>query len=198
MIKFTNFRTKALALVAMTAFSVGSVFGQNADLPFATSQKIIQWDGTQKQTAPVSNGALVPGVSLSATESTWPNEFDLPKSTTIPVGNPSTSTYWINGNDLNVFVGEGNKMAVTFDISAKYLKNVKDLQIDLASNDFGGASNMTAAIDVRVWVKELNGDPVAYNSVYNGGTSSWGTSHGVYNTGTASKTIKLLPIVPNT
>ncbi len=28
MIKFTNFRTKALALVAMTAFSVGSVFGQ--------------------------------------------------------------------------------------------------------------------------------------------------------------------------
>ena len=104
MIKFTNFRTKALALVAMTAFSAGSVFGQNADLPVVTSQKIIQWDGTQKQTAPVSNGDLVPGVSLSATESDWANKFDLPKSTTIQTTNPSTSTYWIDGNDLNVFV----------------------------------------------------------------------------------------------
>ncbi len=191
MIKFTNFRTKALALVAMTAFSVGSVFGQNADLPIMTSQKIIQWDGTQKQTAPVSNGALVPGISLSVTESTWPNEFDLTQSTTIPTSNPSTSTYWINGNDLNVFVGEGNKLAVTFDISAKYLKNVKDLQIELASNHFGGASNMSVNFDARVWVFDLAGNEVDYSTVYTNGTSSWGMFDDVYNTDTPSKTIKL-------
>ncbi|MDD3041231.1 hypothetical protein, partial [Bacteroides sp.] len=191
MIKFTNFRTKALALVAMTAFSAGSVFGQNADLSIMTSQKIIQWDGTQKQTAPVSSGDLVPGVSLSVTEGNWANEFDLPKSTTIQTTNPSTSTYWINGNDLNVFVGEGNKLAVTFDISAKYLKNVKDLQIELASNHFGGASNMSVNFDARVWVFDLAGNEVDYSTIYENGTSDWGTFNDVYNTNTASKTIKL-------
>jgi len=195
MIKFTNLRTKALALVAMTAFSVGSVFGQNADLPILSSQKIIQWDGAYKQNAPVSSGVLVPGVSLSVTESTWANEFDLPQTTTVPASNPSTSTYWIDGTNLNVFVGEGNKMAVTFDISAKYLKNVNNLEIELASNDFGGASNMDVNFDARVWVFDaVTGTEVDYSSVYTTGTSSWGTFDDVYNTSEPTKTIKLFQI----
>ncbi len=195
MIKFTNLRTKALALVAMTAFSVGSVFGQNADFPILTSQKIIQWDGANKQTAPVSNGALVPGVSLSVTENDWTNEFDLPQTTTVPTSNPSTSTYWIDGTNLNVFVGEGNKMAVTFDISAKYLKNVKNLEIELASNDFGGESNMDVNFDARVRVFDaVTGTEVAYNTVYSNGTSNWGKFLNVYNTSEPTKTIKLFQI----
>ncbi|MDD2415084.1 MAG: hypothetical protein PHH72_07625 [Parabacteroides sp.] len=182
MIKFTNLRTKALALVAMTAFSVGSVFGQNADLPLNTTPKIIQWDGVNKQTAPLSNGILVQGIYMSFTNDNWTSKFPVTSLATAPTGNPSNSTYWVDSNGLNVFAGEGNQMAVTFDISAKYLKNVKNLEIVLGRNLLGGA-NMTASFDATIEVFDASTlAPIPYADIYTLGTDALGLKTGVYNT----------------
>ena len=78
MIKFTNFRTKALALVAMTAFSVGSVFGQ---APFfgstspTTGPKMLQWNNQTKIDAPVNAGDLAQGVKVTFSGSETNNPF---------------------------------------------------------------------------------------------------------------------------
>lgn len=189
MIKFTNFKTKALALVAMTALSAGSVFGQNADLPIATSPKILQWDGTNKLQAPVLNGALVQGISTSFTATDWASEFTVNQATTVPTGNPSNSTWWVDGSSLNVFAGEGNKVAVTFDISAKYLKNVKNLEIVLGANRLGGA-NMDVNFDAEILVYDAAGTLIPFSTIYEGGTDAFGLKSDIYNTADGDEILK--------
>lgn len=175
MIKFTNFRTKALALVAMTAFSVGSVFGQN---PFFTGSitgapKMLQWNNQTKIDAPVNAGQLAQGVKVTFSGS----ETDAPftpvspavgMSSTIPTTNPNQSSFWIgeDGKSLNIFASDQNRAAISFDITTKYLKNVKDLQVMLDANTFGDEANKHVNWDMILEVYNLDGTLVPYGSIY--------------------------------
>ena len=176
MIKFTNFRTKALALVAMTAFSVGSVFGQ---APFfgstsvTTGPKMLQWNNQTKIDAPVNAGALAQGVKVTFSGSTDAQPFvavspAVALSSTIPTTNPNQSSFWIgeDGKSLNIFASDQNRAAISFDISTKYLKNVKDLQIMLDANTFGDEANKNVNWDMHLQVYNLDGTLVDYNQIY--------------------------------
>ena len=178
MIKFTNFRTKALALVAMTAFSVGSVFGQ---APFfgsasvTTGPKMLQWNNQTKIDAPVNAGALAQGVKVTFSGSTDAQPFvavspAVAMSSTIPTTNPNQSSFWIgeDGKSLNIFASDQNRAAISFDISTKYLKNVKDLQIMLDANTFGDEANKNVNWDMHLQVYNLNGTLVDYDDIYQG------------------------------
>lgn len=184
MIKFTNLRTKALALVAMTAFSVGSVFGQPshtstyfggkapADL---TAPKMLLWNEQQPVQAPLNstNTDLAKGVRVTFSNSQNGTTFvpvnpALPITTPAPSANPASASYWVNGSGLNVFVGEDNRVAVSFDISTKYLTNVNDLQILLDANTFGETSNMDVKFDMKLSVYDLDGHLLKYNDIYKG------------------------------
>lgn len=176
MIKFTNFRTKALALVAMTAFSVGSVFGQ---APFfgstsvTTGPKMLQWNNQTKIDAPVNAGDLAQGVKVTFSGSTDAQPFvavspAVALSSTIPTTNPNQSSFWIgeDGKSLNIFASDQNRAAISFDITTKYLKNVKDLQIMLDANTFGGEANKKVNWDMILEVYNLDGTLVPYGSIY--------------------------------
>lgn len=176
MIKFTNFRTKALALVAMTAFSVGSVFGQ---APFfgstsvTTGPKMLQWNNQTKIDAPVNAGDLAQGVKVTFSGSTDAQPFvavspAVALSSTIPTTNPNQSSFWIgeDGKSLNIFASDQNRAAISFDISTKYLKNVKDLQVMLDANTFGGEANKNVNWDMHLQVYNLDGTLVDYNQIY--------------------------------
>ena len=175
MIKFTNFRTKALALVAMTAFSAGSVFGQ---APFFEGSitghpKMLQWNNQTKIDAPVNAGALAQGVKVTFSGSTDAQPFvavspAVALSSTIPTTNPNQSSFWIgaDGKSLNIFASDQNRAAISFDISTKYLKNVKDLQIMLDANTFGGEANKNVNWDMHLQVYNLDGTLVDYNQIY--------------------------------
>lgn len=175
MIKFTNFRTKALALVAMTAFSVGSVFGQ---APFFKGSitghpKMLQWNNQTKIDAPVNAGQLAQGVKVTFSGSETNNPFvavspAVAMSSTIPTTNPNQSSFWIgeDGKSLNIFASDQNRAAISFDISTKYLKNVKDLQIMLDANTFGDEANKNVNWDMHLQVYNLNGTLVDYNQIY--------------------------------
>ena len=179
MIKFTNFRTKALALVAMTAFSVGSVFGQ-APSPFFAGNvtgapKMLQWNNQTKIDAPVNAGALAQGVKVTFSGSTDAQPFvavspAVALSSTIPTTNPNQSSFWIgeDGKSLNIFASDQNRAAISFDISTKYLKNVKDLQIMLDANTFGGEANKDVNWDMHLAVYDLQGNLVEYGDIYDG------------------------------
>ncbi len=184
MIKFTNFRTKALALVAMTAFSVGSVFGQ---APFfgstsvTTGPKMLQWNNQTKIDAPVNAGQLAQGVKVTFSGSETNNPFvavspAVAMSSTIPTTNPNQSSFWIgeDGKSLNIFASDQNRAAISFDISTKYLKNVKDLQVMLDANTFGDEANKNVNWDMHLQVYNLNGTLVDYDDIYQGaGLGSW-------------------------
>ena len=176
MIKFTNFRTKALALVAMTAFSVGSVFGQApffGSTSITTGPKMLQWNNQTKIDAPVNAGDLAQGVKVTFSGSTDAQPFvavspAVTKSSTIPTTNPNQSSFWIgeDGKSLNIFASDQNRAAISFDISTKYLKNVKDLQIMLDANTFGGEANKKVNWDMILEVYNLDGTLVPYGSIY--------------------------------
>lgn len=178
MIKFTNFRTKALALVAMTAFSVGSVFGQ---APFfgsssiTTGPKMLQWNNQTKIDAPVNAGALAQGVKVTFSGSETNNPFvavspAVAMSSTIPTTNPNQSSFWIgeDGKSLNIFASDQNRAAISFDITTKYLKNVKDLQVMLDANTFGDEANKHVNWDMHLQVYNLDGTLVDYDDIYQG------------------------------
>lgn len=178
MIKFTNFRTKALALVAMTAFSVGSVFGQ---APFfgstsvITGPKMLQWNNQTKIDAPVNAGDLAQGVKVTFSGSADGPSFvpvspAVAISTTIPTTNPNQSSFWIgeDGKSLNIFASDQNRAAISFDISTKYLKNVKDLKIVLDANTFGDEANKNVNWDMELSVYDLQGNLVEYGDIYDG------------------------------
>lgn len=177
MIKFTNFRTKALALVAMTAFSVGSVFGQ-APSPFFAGNvtgapKMLQWNNQTKIDAPVNAGNLAQGVKVTFSGSADAQPFvavspAVALSSTIPTTNPNQSSFWIgeDGKSLNIFASDQNRAAISFDITTKYLKNVKDLQIMLDANTFGGEANKHVNWDMILEVYNLDGTLVPYGSIY--------------------------------
>ena len=112
MIKFTNLRTKALALVAMTAFSVGSVFGQATLFEGAVTgaPKMLQWNNQTKIEAPVNNGAIAQGVKATFSGSPdgplfVPVSPAVGLSATVPTTNPNLSSMWIgaDGKSLNLF-----------------------------------------------------------------------------------------------
>lgn len=218
MIKFTNFRTKALALVAMTAFSVGSVFGQghghgpgggpnpqptfppvNSQSTVLTAPKILQWNNQTKLQAPVANGAIVQGVTTSFSDAgngnVWNaiqiNPLQTMSTELRATNNPTQTSYWIEGSSLYMFAGETNRMAVTFDISTKYLNDVKNLEISLGSDRLGGA-NMDVDFDMKVEVRNLNGSYVDYDDVYlNAGGGDFNDNYpGIYNTANGDKVLK--------
>nr|WP_321520219.1 hypothetical protein [uncultured Macellibacteroides sp.] len=216
MIKFTNLRTKALALVAMTAFSVGSVFGSPIAPPanpffggtVTTGPKILQWSNQTKLQAPVSEGAIAQGVKVTFSDSPTGMAFNtiaVAQSATVPTTNPGVSTYWVNGSALNLFAGENNKVAVSFDISTKYLTDVKDLQIALDANTFGGTSNMNVNFHMALQVYDLSGNLVDYSDIYQGAGITpmpwpwfgWNEEElsqvypSIYNTSEGSKLLKL-------
>jgi len=237
MIKFTNFKTKALALVAMTAFSVGSVFAAVPPVsdPLFTGEitgapKMLQWNNQTKIEAPVNNGAIAQGVKATFSGSVdgpvfIPVSPAVGLSATIPTTNPNVSSMWIgaDGKSLNLFASDQNRAAITFDISTKYLKNVKDLQIQLDANTFGGTANKTVNWDMHLAVYNLDGSLVDYNEVYQfagtfvpghfvwvqtgpfpwQGSMQWVATdyqdltmayEGIYNTSMGAKTLKLFQI----
>ncbi|OCW94925.1 hypothetical protein A9168_04410 [Macellibacteroides sp. HH-ZS] len=160
----------------MTAFSAGSVFGQ---APFfgstsvTTGPKMLQWNNQTKIDAPVNAGALAQGVKVTFSGSADGPTFTpvspaVAISTTIPTTNPNQSSFWIgeDGKSLNIFASDQNRAAISFDISTKYLKNVKDLQIMLDANTFGDEANKNVNWDMHLQVYNLDGTLVDYNQIY--------------------------------
>lgn len=229
MIKFTNFRTKALALVAMTAFSVGSVFGQApffGSTSITTGPKMLQWNNQTKIDAPVNAGQLAQGVKVTFSGSETNNPFvavspAVAMSSTIPTTNPNQSSFWIgeDGKSLNIFASDQNRAAISFDITTKYLKNVKDLQVMLDANTFGDEANKHVNWDMHLQVYNLDGTLVDYDDIYQGagvtpghwayvgffpfGSWTWVPAVGadmtmwyenIYNTSMGAKTLKLFQI----
>ncbi|WP_446785835.1 hypothetical protein [Macellibacteroides fermentans] len=181
----------------MTAFSVGSVFGQAPSPFFAGSitgaPKMLQWNNQTKIDAPVNAGALAQGVKVTFSGSETDDPFTpvspaVAITTTIPTTNPNQSSFWIgeDGKSLNIFASDQNRAAISFDISTKYLKNVKDLKIMLDANTFGDEANKNVNWDMKLQVYNLNGTLVDYDDIYQGaGIGSWervwvGGYHGHY------------------
>ena len=195
--KLADLKIKALLLILFT-WSGSTVSGINDfppvhdELNLLTTPKILQWNNQSRLEAPVAGGALVQGVYLSFSDggegSVW-NEMEVNKLVSAPETNPTTTAWWTDGSALNLFAGEAKRMAVTFQLSTKYLKQVNDLEIVLDANRFEGA-NMDLDFDLKLEVFDLNGIPVPYSSVYAGGTSSFGVIPGIYNTGDGRKVLK--------
>ena len=210
-------KTKVLTLSAMLVLGSASVFGQGEqvgkDLPWDAAK----YAGLIKAQKPIlyeaeGNDVLpgFPGKALKTVDGkkVWGNgvyfrafnkdvnDVYYPNTTEKPTNNYTTTTVWQSGTDsLGIFLGDSQSGELMFDLSTKYMTNVRELKLKLSAENFGLKATSSADWHVKIAVFDLNGDAVKKSDIFEGGSADdavFESNGAIFETGAADVTDKVI------
>ncbi|WP_418542868.1 hypothetical protein [Parabacteroides goldsteinii] len=187
-------KTKVLTLSAMLVLGSASVFGQGEqvgkDLPWDAA-KYAGLTAAQKPILYEAEGNDVlpgfPGKALKTVDGkkVWGNgvyfrafnkdvnDVYYPNITEKPTNNYTTTTVWQSGTDsLGIFLGDSQSGELMFDLSTKYMTNVRELKVKLSAENFGLAATSSADWHIKIAVFDLEGNPVKRSEILKNGSAS--------------------------
>lgn len=210
-------KTKVLTLSAMLVLGSASVFGQGEqvgkDLPWDAA-KYAGLTAAQKPILYEAEGNDVlpgfPGMALKTVgeKKVWGNgvyfrafnkevsDVYYPEITKKPTNNYTTTTVWQSGTDsLGIFLGDSQSGELMFDLSTKYMTNVRELKVKLSAENFGLAATSSADWHVTISVFDLDGNAVKKSDIFKSGTADdavFESDGAIFETGAANVTDKVI------
>lgn len=209
-------KTKVLTLSAMLVLGSASVFGQVDGAPTWDNTKYLGLTAAQKPILYEAEGNDVlpgfPGKALKTVDGkkVWGNgvyfrafngtattaNVYYPNITEKPTNNYTTTTVWQSGTDsLGIFLGDSQSGELMFDLSTKYMTNVRELKVKLSAENFGLAATSSADWHVTISVFDLEGNAVKKSEIFNGGTADaavFKSNGAIFETGAADVTDKVI------
>ena len=142
-------KTKVLTLSAMLVLGSASVFGQVKDAPAWGAPEYLGLTAAQKPILYESEGNdVLPGFAGKALKTVdgkkvWGNGVYFrafsedvntvyyPSITEKPTNNYTATTVWQSADSLGIFLGDRQSGELMFDLSTKYMTNVRELKVKL-------------------------------------------------------------------
>ena len=179
-------KTKVLTLSAMLVLGSASVFGQVENAPAWDAAKYAGLTAAQKPILYEAEGNDVlpgfPGKAVNVDgKKVWGNgvyfrafngtattaNVYYPNITEKPTNNYTTTTVWQSGTDsLGIFLGDSQSGELMFDLSTKYMTNVRELKVKLSAENFGLAATSSADWHVTISVFDLEGNAVKKSDIF--------------------------------
>lgn len=213
-------KTKVLTLSTMLVLGSASVFGQVENAPAWDATKYLGLTAAQKPILYEAEGNDVlpgfPGKALKTVDGkkVWGNgvyfrafnkdvnDVYYPNITEKPTNNYTTTTVWQSGTDsLGIFLGDSQSGELMFDLSTKYMTNVRELKLKLSAENFGLAATSSADWHIKVAVFNLDGTPAKRSDILKNATSAdavFESNGAIFKTGAADvedKVINLFDVV---
>ena len=214
-------KTKVLTISAMLVLGTASVFGQVENAPAWAATEYAGLTAAQKPILYEAEGNDVlpgfPGKALKTVDGkkVWGNgvyfrafnkdvdDVYYPNITEKPTNNYTTTTVWQSGTDsLGIFLGDSQSGELMFDLSTKYMTNVRELKVKLSAENFGLAATSSADWHIKVAVFDLEGNPVKRSEILKNGSASadaeFKSDGAIFKTGAADvedKVINLFDVV---
>lgn len=209
-------KTKVLTLSAMLVLGSASVFGQVDGAPTWDNTKYLGLTAAQKPILYEAEGNDVlpgfPGKALKTVDGkkVWGNgvyfrafngtattaNVYYPNITEKPTNNYTTTTVWQSGTDsLGIFLGDSQSGELMFDLSTKYMTNVRELKVKLSAENFGLAATSSADWHVTISVFDLEGNAVKKSDIFKDGTDDaavFKSNGAIFETGAADVTDKVI------
>ena len=214
-------KTKVLTISAMLVLGTASVFGQVENAPAWAATEYAGLTAAQKPILYEAEGNDVlpgfPGKALKTVDGkkVWGNgvyfrafnkdvdDVYYPNITEKPTNNYTTTTVWQSGTDsLGIFLGDSQSGELMFDLSTKYMTNVRELKVKLSAENFGLAATSSADWHIKIAVFDLEGNPVKRSEILKNGSASadaeFKSDGAIFKTGAADvedKVINLFDVV---
>lgn len=208
-------KTKVLTLSTMLVLGSASVFGQ-ANAPWNaqgvnTVQKPILYEAEGNDVLPGFPGKALKtvdgkkvwgnGVYFRAFNGSAANVY-YPNITEKPTNNYTATTVWQSADSLGIFLGDSQSGELMFDLSTKYMTNVRELKVKLSAENFGLAATSSADWHIKVAVYDLNGNVVKRDVILKNGSANadavFESDGAIFKTGAADvedKVINLFDVV---
>lgn len=213
-------KTKVLTLSAMLVLGSASVFGQVKDAPAWGAPEYLGLTAAQKPILYEAEGNDVlpgfPGKALKTVDGkkVWGNGVYFrafsedvntvyyPSITEKPTNNYTATTVWQSADSLGIFLGDRQSGELMFDLSTKYMTNVRELKVKLSAENFGLAATSSADWHIKIAVFDLEGNPVKRSEILKNGSASanaeFKSDGAIFKTGAADvedKVINLFDVV---
>ena len=124
------------------------------------------------------------------------NDVYYPNITEKPTNNYTATTVWQSGTDsLGIFLGDSQSGELMFDLSTKYMTNVRELKVKLSAENFGLAATSSADWHVTISVFDLKGNAVKKSDIFKDGTADaavFESDGAIFETGAADVTDKVI------
>ena len=199
----------------MLVLGSASVFGQ-ANAPWNaqgvnTVQKPILYEAEGNDVLPGFPGKALKtvdgkkvwgnGVYFRAFNGSAANVY-YPNITEKPTNNYTATTVWQSADSLGIFLGDSQSGELMFDLSTKYMTNVRELKVKLSAENFGLAATSSADWHIKVAVYDLNGNVVKRDVILKNGSANadavFESDGAIFKTGAADvedKVINLFDVV---